>query len=141
MVTEPTDRGTAPLHSTVRIVSAYVLKNYASPSEMLNLIQAVHGALVAIETGRDRSQGQAKLKRVQESITPDALISFIDGKPYKSLKPHLASLGFDPDSYRARYALPDDYPMVAPHYAARRSQIARASGLGRRKTSNAAGGQ
>ncbi|WP_210245097.1 MucR family transcriptional regulator [Methylobacterium haplocladii] len=121
---------------TAKIISAYVMKNHASPSEMLTLIHAVHVTISSIEAGRDRGHEWAKLKRVQESITPNALISFVDGKPYKSLKRHLASLGFDPESYREQYALPDDYPMVAPHYAARRSQIARASGLGRRKNTN-----
>ena len=135
MVSEPMARGTAPADFTVKIVSAYVLKNYASPSEMPSLIHAVHAALVAIQAGRDQDQGRASLKRIQESITPNALISFLDGRPYKSLKRHLASLGFNPKSYRERYALPDDYPMVAPRYAARRSQSARASGLGRRKMS------
>lgn len=135
MASEAPTHGTAPVDFTARIVSAYVLKNHASPREMLGLIQTVHAALVAIEAGRDRNQEEAALRRVQDSITPNGLISFLDGKPYKSLKRHLASLGFDPKSYCERYVLPDDYPMVAPRYAARRSQIARASGLGRRRKS------
>lgn len=137
MASEDPTHGTAPVDFTARIVSAYVLRNYASPVEMLGLIQAVHAALLAIEAGRDRNQERAEHRRVQDSITPNGLISFLDGKPYKSLKRHLASLGFDPKSYRERYVLPDDYPMVAPRYAARRSQIARASGLGRRTKSTA----
>ncbi len=51
------------------------------------------------------------------SVTADALISFIDGKAYKTLKRHLAVNGFDPKSYREHYGLPVDYPMVAPGYA------------------------
>jgi predicted transcriptional regulator len=124
----------AAVESAARVVLAYVLKNHASPAEMLALLRTVHAALLALEAGRHHSRKRTELKRIQESITPDALISFFDGKPYKSLKRHLASLGFDPKSYRERYALPDEYPMVAPRYAARRSQIARASGLGHRKT-------
>jgi predicted transcriptional regulator len=69
--------------------------------------------------------------QIRKSITPDALISFIDGKAYKTLKRHLSANGFDPHSYRERYGLPRDYPLVVPSYAAQRSELARAIGLGR----------
>ncbi|MCJ2053502.1 MucR family transcriptional regulator, partial [Methylobacterium sp. J-070] len=55
---------------------------------------------------------------------------FIDGKTYKTLKRHLTSHGLDPKAYRDRYGLPADYPMVAPSYAAQRSALAKAIGLG-----------
>ena len=54
----------------------------------------------------------------------------IDGKTYKTLKRHLTSHGLDPKSYRDRYGLPADYPMVAGEYAERRSALAKAIGLG-----------
>jgi predicted transcriptional regulator len=56
-------------------------------------------------------------------------VSFIDGKTYKTLKRHLSSRGLDPHSYRERYGLPANYPMVAPSYAAQRSALAKAIGL------------
>lgn len=58
-------------------------------------------------------------------------MSFIDGRTYKTLKRHLTKHGLDPQSYRGRYGLPQDYPMVAPSYTAQRSERARAIGLGR----------
>ena len=72
---------------------------------------------------------------IKRSITPDALISFIDGKPYKTLKRHLTGHGLDPQSYRLRYGLPADYPMVATNYAAQRSELAKSLGLGRARPS------
>jgi predicted transcriptional regulator len=57
-------------------------------------------------------------------------VSFIDGKTYKTLKRHLAAHGLDPHSYRERYGLPADYPMVAPSYAEKRSALAKSIGLG-----------
>jgi predicted transcriptional regulator len=69
--------------------------------------------------------------QVRKSITPDAIISFIDGKAYKTMKRHLGTHGLDPHSYRQRYGLPSDYPMVAPNYAAQRSALAKSIGLGR----------
>ncbi len=68
---------------------------------------------------------------IRKSIGRDGLVSFIDGKVYKTLKRHLSSHGLDPESYRERFGLPSDYPMVAPSYAARRSALAKEIGLGR----------
>lgn len=70
---------------------------------------------------------------IQRSITPDALISFEDGRPYKTLRRHLTARGLTPAEYRAKYGLPDDYPMVAQNTSAARSQLARSIGLGGRK--------
>ena len=67
---------------------------------------------------------------VKKSITPDGLISFIDNKPYKTLKRHLGRHGHDMKSYREAYGLPADYPSVAPNYSAARSEMARKLGLG-----------
>ena len=55
----------------------------------------------------------------------------IDGKPYKSLKRHLAAKGISPDQYRERYNLPSTYPMVAPEYSESRRAFANSIGLGR----------
>jgi predicted transcriptional regulator len=71
---------------------------------------------------------------VKKSITDDYLISLEDGKRYKSLKRHLNRLGLTPQSYRQKYGLPGDYPMVAPSYARARSEMARSIGLGRKRT-------
>lgn len=38
-----------------------------------------------------------------------------------------------PEDYRAKWNLPVDYPMVAPNYAAARSDLARKMGLGRKQ--------
>ena len=80
---------------------------------------------------------------VKKSITPDYLVCLEDGKKFKSLKRHLATV-FDmtPDEYRTKWSLPPDYPMVAPNYAAQRSALAKQSGLGQlRKRSGSAAGQ
>ena len=74
---------------------------------------------------------KASAAQIRKSITADAIVSFLDGKPYKTLKRHLTTHGLQPHTYRQRFGLPDDYPMVAPNYAAQRSALAKQIGLGR----------
>lgn len=122
---------------TALIVRSYVQNNTLPATDMPGLIGAVHGALSGLRTAAT-SVGEAEFEKltaaaIKRSITPDVLISFIDGKSYKSLKRHLSRHGLDADGYRARYGLPADYPMVAPSYSARRSELARLSGLGEKR--------
>ena len=70
---------------------------------------------------------------VKKSITDEYIISLEDGRKLKSMKRYLAKLGMTPDEYRAKWGLPNDYPMVAPAYAAKRSELAKGLGLGRRR--------
>ena len=67
---------------------------------------------------------------IRKSITLEYLVCLDDGKKFKSLKKHLRSLGMTPDQYRTKWSLPDNYPMVAPNYAAVRSALAKQIGLG-----------
>ena len=70
---------------------------------------------------------------VRKSLaSKDHLISLIDGKPYKTLRRHLATNGLTPAEYRERYGLKADYPMVAPAYSESRSAMAKTIGLGRK---------
>ena len=75
---------------------------------------------------------------MKKSVTPDAITSLIDGKAYKSLKRHLTRHGLTANEYRERYGLPRDYPMVASNYAAKRSELAKQSGLGQQRRKSAA---
>ena len=128
------------VEQAAQIVSAYVTSNRVAAGALPDVIRAVHAALAALASGASSAPAADEVEKatpsqIRKSITPDALISFIDGKPYKILKRHLGKHGLDPYSYRARYGLPADYPMVAANYAAQRSELARAIGLGRPGTS------
>ena len=71
---------------------------------------------------------------VEQSIIGDFLICLECGLQFKTLKRHLRTAhGLSPDEYRAKWNLPDDYPMVAPNYAQRRSDFAKKIGLGRKR--------
>jgi predicted transcriptional regulator len=120
----------------VDIVAAYVSNNRVPVAELPALISGVYSALSGLEQGgASEAPAVEKLTPVQirKSITPDALISFIDGKPYKTLRRHLSGNGMTFEEYQERYGLPRDYPTTAPSYSAYRSEMARSLGLGRRR--------
>ena len=115
------------------IVSAYVSNNSVPASELPTLLSSIYAALT--KTVQTQSQEpQAELTPAvpfKKSVTADAIISLEDGKKFKSLKRHLMTdHGLTPQEYRQKWGLPRDYPMVAPTYAAARSELAKQMGLG-----------
>jgi predicted transcriptional regulator len=121
---------------TAEIVSAYVSNNPVPAADMPALISQVHTALIRISAGHSDSQPEP-LKpavSVKKSITPDYIVCLEDGKKFKSLKRHLRTqYNMTPEQYREKWGLPADYPMVAPNYAAARSQLAKQMGLGQQR--------
>ena len=120
----------------VNIVAAYVANNSVPTAELPALISGVYSALSGLKQGgASAAPAVEKLTpaQIRKSITPDALISFIDGKPYKTLRRHLSGNGMTFEEYRERYGLPRDYPTTAPSYSAYRSEMARSLGLGRQR--------
>ena len=119
------------------IVAAYVSNNPVPAAELPALIAKVHAALAGLAgAGSVAAEPEIEVERptpaqIRKSITDEGIVSFIDGKPYKTLKRHLTKHGLTPQVYRQRYGLPADYPMVAPGYAAQRSALAKEIGLGR----------
>ena len=121
------------IEMTADIVSAYVGANTVSASDLPSLIQSVHKALSGVSTGVETVEVAPKEPAVsiKKSITPDFLICLEDGRKFKSLKRHLRTkYNLSPEEYRAKWGLAKDYPMVAPSYAAARSNLAKQMGLG-----------
>jgi predicted transcriptional regulator len=121
------------------IVSAFVSNNSVRIADLSSLISDVHAALqrAGQPTPNPEEAKPTPMVPIKKSVTPDYLISLEDGKQYKSLKRHLGKLGLTPETYRAKWGLPRDYPMVASNYAAQRSELARSMGLGRRRSKTA----
>jgi predicted transcriptional regulator len=113
------------------IVSAYVSHNHVQSSDLPKLLNDIHDTIRGIRVA-DRSAPAAKATphEIRRSITPDFLISFEDGKPYKTLRRHLTLRGLTAEAYRAKWGLAPDYPMTAQSYSEQRSQLARSLGLG-----------
>jgi predicted transcriptional regulator len=122
---------------TAEIVSAYVSNNSVRPADIGELIASTHTALAGLSQGAAAAAPAVEKltpAQIRKSITPDALISFIDGKPYKTLKRHLGINGMTIEQYRERYGLPRDYPSTAASYSAQRSALAKSLGLGQQRT-------
>ena len=118
------------------IVAAYVSNNPVPVSELPSMIKSVHSTLGGLSgsTSADMPTAQKPAVTVKKSITPEFIICLEDGKKLKMLKRHLkTAYNMSPEQYRDRWALPPDYPMVAPNYAAARSQLAKQMGLGQQR--------
>ena len=116
------------------IVSAYVGNNSLAADELPALIQSTYEALMAAEDTKRPEPEKAPVPAVpiKDSLTDDFIICLEDGKPFKSLKRHLRTkFDMTPESYREKWGLPRDYPMVAPNYAKERSKLAKKMGLGK----------
>ena len=111
-------------------------RNVVQLADLPNLISTVHESLktlgqpLAPASDAD-SEPQKPAVPVKKSVTPDYIVCLEDGKKLKMLKRHLSQLGMTPDEYRAKWGLPNDYPMVAPNYAKLRSEYAVKIGLGK----------
>ena len=127
----------AILRMTAEIVSAYVSKNVLPATQIPEVINTVFTSLTGLN-GQPRevqAEPQKPAVPIRKSVTAEYIVCLEDGKKLKMLKRYLRTAhGLTPEQYRARWNLPADYPMVAPAYAERRSQLALSSGLGRRRT-------
>lgn len=123
------------------VAAAYFENSHVNSSEIATVISQIAISLSAVaETGdagleaKDQtlSAPVATRAQIRRSITAEGLISFEDGRSYKTLKRHLTGKGLTPAQYREKWGLPHDYPMVAPSYSEARSAMARELGLGQR---------
>jgi predicted transcriptional regulator len=149
---------------TVTLLSAYFANNTVPSSELPTLVEGTRKALLGDLTAPAAAPAKTEPSRadattvepaaeplaapsgapeqrpvpavtIEESIaSPDHLISLVDGKPYKTLKRHLATHGLTPADYRSRYDLPKDYPMTAVSYSEARRAVAKRLGLGNRSS-------
>jgi predicted transcriptional regulator len=121
---------------TAQIVSAYVGNNTVPAGEIPALINQVHAALSRVSgtAGEAAAEPLKPAVSLKKSITPEYIVCLEDGKKFKSLKRHLRTqYNMTPEQYREKWGLGADYPMVAPNYAAARSQLAKQMGLGQQR--------
>ncbi|MGH2340505.1 MucR family transcriptional regulator [Segnochrobactraceae bacterium EtOH-i3] len=134
-MSEETDN-TGLIDLAAEIVSAYVSNNSVPAQELPGLIAEVYAALQKTSGGVVEPEPEPLKPAipVKKSVTPEYIVCLEDGKKFKSLKRHLRThYNMSPEEYREKWGLPADYPMVAPNYAAARSELAKKMGLGQQR--------
>ncbi len=125
------------LELTTKVVAAHVSHNPIAVTDVPGLIATVHQALAALGPEEAASRPEPAVP-IKQSVKPEYIVCLEDGKKLKMLKRHLkTAYNMTPDDYRKRWGLPSDYPMVAPNYAAKRSELAKKIGLGRKSSAKA----
>ncbi|WP_454017718.1 MucR family transcriptional regulator [Azospirillum sp. Marseille-Q6669] len=121
------------LEQASRIVAAYVRNHRVGVEDRPSLIATVRRALEALGMPAELRHTERKpAVPIRRSVTPDHIVCLEDGQKLKMLKRHLrTAYGMTPEEYRARWNLPDNYPMTAPNHVASCSALAKARGLGR----------
>lgn len=136
------DFGANPVELATELTVAWLgnSNNRINADDVPAFLQRMHDTIRGLADGASAGNDDAAPAQeytpavsIRKSLSSrDHIISMIDGKPYKTLRRHLATNGMTPDEYRARYGLKADYPMVAPAYSESRSAMAKTIGLGRK---------
>ena len=131
---EESSRQQELLSLTTEVVAAFVGNNTIGVGDIPDLISGIYQALSTPGQAEEKpAEAPVPAVPIKKSVTPDFLVCLEDGRKLKMLKRHLATrYNLTPDEYRRRWGLPKDYPMVAPAYAAMRSELAKQTGLGRK---------
>ena len=124
------------LRLSADIAAAYFSNNTVSPDGIPDVIRSVHEAVTSLHAAPAPAAPPAERPKpavpISKSVQTDHIVCLEDGKKLKMLKRYLrAKYNMTPDDYRRRWDLPPEYPMVAPAYAARRSEFAKQIGLGK----------
>lgn len=117
--------GNPNTRSSADDVPAFLGKMHETVSKLL-------GAAEEQPAAAPQAEYTAAVSARKSLASKDHIISMIDGKPYKTLRRHLATNGMTPAEYRERYGLKADYPMVASNYSESRRAMAKKIGLGRK---------
>ncbi|WP_294319337.1 MucR family transcriptional regulator [uncultured Sphingomonas sp.] len=122
--------------------------NRVAAEDVPAFLQTMHATVLGLASGTTEpeettaQQDHVAAVSVRKSLaSKDHIISMIDGKPYKTLRRHLAGHGLTPETYRERYGLRADYPMVAETYSQSRRDMAKRIGLGRKARTTGEGGE
>ncbi|MGB3643089.1 MAG: MucR family transcriptional regulator [Mesorhizobium sp.] len=133
-MSDTSEKNETHLEMTADIVSAYVSNNQVPAAELPSLIASISATISRLASPpKAEVEVQAPAVNPKRSVRGDHIVCLEDGLQFKSLKRHLMTQhALTPDEYRAKWNLPADYPMVAPEYAAARSELAKKTGLGRK---------
>lgn len=117
------------------VVATHVQNDNVAVGNLPDLISKIHTAFSAISNlpGTEATLlAPVPAVTIRSAVKHNYVVCLEDGERFKMLKRYLAGqFGMTPDEYRPEWSLPAEYPMVAPGYAERRSELAKAIGLGK----------
>ncbi len=130
--------------ATVNLVREHIARHPVSPDALPGFIANVHQTLLRIAAGdapappaEAADPAEAAPARpvpavpVSASVRHDRIICLEDGTEHTMMRRYLKrKFDLTPEEYRARWGLPDDYPMTAPGYSERKRGEAFRVGLG-----------
>ncbi len=120
------------IQMTTDIVASYVSNNPISLEDISALISSTHCAILALTNNTEPAMNQKPAVSISRSVTDDYIVCLEDGAKLKMLKRYIRTrYNLSPEEYRKKWKLPIDYPMVAPGYGRRRSELAKEFGLGK----------
>ena len=123
-------------HQVAEIVSCYVRHHQVPTDQLTALIIEVHRALAGLGRAPPVQEPPRSAVPIRRSVQQDYVVCLECGFRAQALRRHLrAAHGLEVAQYRARWNLPADHPVTAPAYSNRRSVMAKAIGLGRRRAS------
>ena len=133
------------LRLTTEIVTAHASLTELTPEQLVQEIKDVHAALAALESGEilgeavsgevEEAAGVKKPSIPLKDIVKNKYVVCLEcGKKLKTLKTHLRKAhGLTSKEYYQRFDLdPKKYPLVCKDYSAKRSEMAKARGFGKK---------
>lgn len=122
------------LKISAKITSAYISNHKIELDNVQDIFKKMHKFLKSINDGIHSYRQTGPLVPavpIEESIANDYIVCLEDGKKLQMLRRHLSTVyNMTPEQYKERWGLSPDYPIVAPSYAKKRSEIAKTTGLG-----------
>ena len=115
------------------IVVAHLSSNSVSTQDVPNLIKTVYESLAGLGGTAAVEEAPTPAMSIKASVKPDSIGCLECGKRFKSITRHLMMHDMTPDQYRAKWSLPKSYSMVSAEYSAQRTDLAKASGLGKHR--------
>jgi predicted transcriptional regulator len=133
------DAATALRRLVADVASAYAAANSLPWAELPRLIHSVHDALAGLSGSKPAEELKPAVS-VRQSVSDDTIVCLDCGAPFAMLRRHLREAhGLSPQDYRNRWKLPGNYPLVAPAYSRRRSDVAKTMGLGQKAVAKTGG--
>jgi predicted transcriptional regulator len=123
---------------TAEIVAAYLSNNTVATKDVPTVIAEVYRSPAGLGQSQSATPETGAPPQpavpIRRSVKKAFIVCLECGAKGSMLKRHLQTThNLTPGTYRQRWNLPNDYPLVAPDYAARRSELAKAVGLGTRR--------